>query len=66
LPEIRFHDLCHFAVSFLINELKIPPKVVQGIIEHTIVNLTMTVYTHSTTDQQNEAMEKMGTAFCVV
>ena len=66
LPEIRFHDLRHFAVSFLINELKIPPKVVQGIIGHTTVNLTMTVYAHSTTDQQNEAMEKMGTAFSVV
>lgn len=63
LPEIRFHDLRHFAVSFLINELKIPPKVVQGIIGHTTVNLTMTVYAHSTTDQQDEAMEKMSTAF---
>lgn len=63
LPEIRFHDLRHFAVSYMINELKIPPKVVQGIIGHTTVNLTMTVYTHSTTDQQDEAMEKMGKAF---
>lgn len=66
LPEIRFHDLRHFAVSFLINELKIPPKVVQGIIGHTTINLTMTVYAHSTTDQQDEAMEKMGAAFSVV
>jgi integrase len=63
LPEIRFHDLRHFAVSFLVNELKIPPKVVQGIIGHTTINLTMTVYAHSTTDQQDEAMEKMGEAF---
>lgn len=63
LPEIRFHDLRHFAVSFLINELKIPPKVVQGIIGHTTVNLTLSVYTHSTTAQQDEAMEKMSGAF---
>lgn len=63
LPEIRFHDLRHFAVSYLINELHIPPKVVQGIIGHTTVNLTMTVYAHSTTDQQDEAMNKMGDAF---
>ncbi len=63
LPEIRFHDLRHFAVSFLINELKIPPKVVQGIIGHTTIDLTMTVYAHSTTDQQDDAMEKMGDAF---
>lgn len=66
LPEIRFHDLRHFAVSFLINELKIPPKVVQGIIGHTTIDLTMAVYAHSTTDQQDEAMEKMGKAFSVV
>lgn len=66
LPEIRFHDLRHFAVSYLINELKIPPKVVQGIIGHATVNLTMNVYSHSTTDQQDEAMEKMGESFTVV
>ena len=65
LPEIRFHDLRHFAVSFLINELKIPPKVVQGIIGHSTINLTLNVYTHSTTDQQDEAMEKMGNAFVI-
>jgi len=66
LPEIRFHDLRHFAVSFLINELKIPPKVVQGIIGHATINLTMNVYAHSTTDQQDDAMEKMGAVFSVV
>lgn len=65
LPEIRFHDLRHFAVSFLINELKIPPKVVQDIIGHATINLTMTVYSHSNTDQQSEAMEKMGNAFAI-
>lgn len=65
LPEIRFHDLRHFAVSYLINELKIPPKVVQGIVGHATINLTMTVYSHSTVDQQDDAMEKMGAAFNV-
>lgn len=63
LPEIRFHDLRHFAVSYMINELKIPPKVVQAIVGHSTVNLTLSVYSHSTTDQQDEAMEKMGAAF---
>jgi integrase len=66
LPEIRFHDLRHFAVSYMINELRIPPKVVQGIVGHATINLTMNVYNHSTTDQQDEAMEKMGAAFSVV
>lgn len=66
LPEIRFHDLRHFAVSYLINELKIPPKVVQSIIGHTTVNLTLQIYSHSTTDQQDEAMEKMSEAFSEV
>ena len=65
LPEIRFHDLRHFAVSFLINELKIPPKVVQDIVGHASINLTMSVYNHSTTDQQDEAMERMSKAFSV-
>ena len=63
LPEIRFHDLRHFSVSYLINELKIPPKVVQDIIGHATINLTMEVYNHTTTDQQNEAMEIMSRNF---
>lgn len=63
LPEIRFHDLRHFAVSYMINELRIPPKVVQNIVGHATINLTMNVYNHSTTDQQDEAMDKMSTAF---
>lgn len=66
LPEIRFHDLRHFAVSYMINELKIPPKVVQAIVGHATINLTMQVYSHSTTDQQHDAMDKMSTAFGVV
>lgn len=65
LPEIRFHDLRHFAVSYLINELKIPPRVVQDIIGHATINLTLSVYSHSTTDQQGEAMDKMSSAFLV-
>jgi integrase len=59
LPKVRFHDLRHFAISFMINELHIPPSVVQSIVGHASPLLTLSVYTHTNTEQQHEAMSKM-------
>ena len=62
LPEIRFHDLRHSSISWLI-AMGIPPSVVQAIVGHSTVTLTLDIYTHSSTEQQEEAMRKMGEVF---
>jgi integrase len=62
LPQIRFHDLRHTAVSYL-TSLGVPPAVVQGIVGHSSALLTLDVYTHTTPQMQDEAMEKMGELF---
>jgi integrase len=62
LPEIRFHDLRHSCISWLI-AMKVPPTVVQSIVGHSTVLLTLDVYTHSSTERQEEAMDKMGEVF---
>ncbi len=56
LPEIRLHDLRHFAISYLINALHISTAIVQQIVGHASPMLTLSVYTHSSTQQQDKAM----------
>ncbi len=63
LPEVKLHACRHFAIYYLINVAHIPPSIVQQIVGHASPMLTLSVYTHSTTEQQNEAMEKMGDVF---
>ncbi len=62
LPDIRFHDLRHTAVSLLIG-MGVPPSVVQSIVGHASALLTLDVYTHTSTDLQRAAMEQMGRVF---
>jgi integrase len=63
LPRIPFHNLRHTAISFMINYLHIPPSVVQAIAGHSSPILTLSVYTHSNSDNQNEAAERMNGLF---
>lgn len=63
LPKIRFHDLRHFFISHAINDLHISPSVVQSIVGHASPLVTLSVYTHSNTEQQTDAMNKMGEGF---
>jgi integrase len=63
LPRIPFHNLRHTAISFMINYLKIPPQVVQQIAGHASPLLTLSVYTHSNSDMQAEAVERMNGLF---
>jgi len=62
LPRIRFHDLRHTAVSFMIS-MGIPPSVVQNIVGHSSPILTLSTYTHINVNDQTEAAEKMGKLF---
>jgi integrase len=62
LPNIRLHDLRHGAASFLAM-LGVHPKVVQEILGHSNIGMTMDVYSHLFPSMQQEAMEKLGKLF---
>jgi integrase len=58
LPEIRFHDLRHTAATLLLSE-GVHPKVVQEMLGHSQINLTLDTYSHVLPSMQQEASEKM-------
>ncbi len=58
LPDIRFHDLRHFAVTYLINQ-GIPPSVVQAIVGHSTPWLTLNTYTHIKANDQNHVVSEL-------
>lgn len=62
LPDIRFHDLRHSAASFLA-KLGVHPKVVQEILGHSNISMTMDIYSHLFPSMQQDAMERLGTLF---
>lgn len=57
LPEIRFHDLRHSAATLLLSS-GVHPKVVQEILGHNQISMTMDIYLHVLPTMQQEAMEK--------
>jgi len=58
LPNIRFHDLRHTAATLLLSE-GVHPKVVQELLGHSRINVTLDIYSHVMPDIQKEAAEKM-------
>lgn len=58
LPEIRFHDLRHTAATLLLSA-GIHPKVVQEMLGHSQINLTLDTYSHVLPSMQKEASQKM-------
>jgi integrase len=61
LPDIRFHDLRHSAATLLLS-IGIHPKVVQELLGHTQINITMDVYSHVLPGMQKDAMSKLDEA----
>jgi integrase len=61
LPSIRFHDLRHSAASLLLS-LGTHPKVVQELLGHTQISMTMDIYSHVLPGMQQEAMNKLSQA----
>jgi integrase len=57
LPEMRIHDLRHSTASLLILVLKVPPKLVQELLGHSTMDMTMNIYTHADESQQREMMD---------
>jgi integrase len=62
LPDLRFHDLRHSAATILLS-MGVPAKVVQEILGHSQISMTMDVYSHVLPDMQQEAMAKMNNLF---
>lgn len=62
LPDVRFHDLRHSAATLLLS-LGIHPKIVQEILGHSNINITLNVYSHVLPTMQKDAMDKLNDMF---
>jgi integrase len=62
LPDIRFHDLRHSAATLLLSK-GVHPKVVQEILGHSEISMTMDIYSHVLPTMQREAMERLNQEF---
>lgn len=60
LPEIRFHDLRHSAATLLLSE-GVHPKVVQELLGHSNISMTMDVYSHVLPSMQQDAISRLNT-----
>ncbi len=58
LPDIRFHDLRHSSATMLL-VLGIHPKVVQEMLGHSQIAMTMDIYSHVLPTMQVEAVGKL-------
>jgi integrase len=58
LRHIRFHDLRHSAASILIAQ-GVHPKIIQELLRHSWIQLTMDTYGHLFEQAQKEAADKM-------
>ncbi|HMM43469.1 MAG TPA: site-specific integrase, partial [Thermomicrobiales bacterium] len=62
LPVIRFHDLRHSAATLLLEE-GIHPKVVQELLGHSTITLTLDTYSHVTATMHDQAATTMDRLF---
>ncbi|HEX6551448.1 MAG TPA: site-specific integrase [Ktedonobacteraceae bacterium] len=58
LPSIRFHDVRHSAATLLLS-LGVHAKVVQEMIGHTQISMTMDIYSHVLPSMQQDAVGKL-------
>ncbi len=58
LPDIRFHDLRHSAATLLL-ALGVHPKIVQEILGHSNIAMTMNIYSHVLPTMQQDAMSRL-------
>ena len=58
LPDIRFHDLRHSSATMLLS-MGVHPKIVQEILGHSQISMTMDTYSHVLPTMQKEAMSKL-------
>lgn len=56
LPHMRFHDLRHSAATILL-EMKVHPKVVQEVLGHSTITMTLDTYSHVLPSMQQDAID---------
>jgi integrase len=61
LPDIRFHDLRHSAATLLLS-VGVHPKVVQEILGHSQISITMDVYSHVLPSMLQDAINRLNNA----
>jgi integrase len=62
LPRMRLHDLRHSAATILM-AMKVPTKVIQELLGHSSVTITLNVYGHVLSSMQDEAVDQMERLF---
>lgn len=58
LPRMRFHDLRHSAATILLTK-GVHPKIVQELLGHSSISMTMDTYSHVLPLMQQDATDKM-------
>ncbi|MGO4600361.1 tyrosine-type recombinase/integrase [Terrabacter sp. 2YAF2] len=58
-PLPRFHDLRHTCVTLLLTE-GVAPHIVQEIVGHSAIDVTMTIYAHTSLDEKRKALQLLG------
>jgi integrase len=56
---LRFHDLRHTFATLMLKGGE-HPKVVQEMMGHATINITLDTYSHVLPDMQNEAADRLG------
>ena len=59
MPLIRFHDLRHTCASLLL-KAGVHPKVVQEMLGHASISITLDLYSHIAPGMQEEAAAQLG------
>lgn len=62
LPPMRFHDLRHSAATILLT-MGVHPKVVQELLGHSQISMTMDTYSHVLPSMLHEAMNELNDIF---
>ena len=58
VSHIRFHDLRHSAATFLLS-MGIHPKMVQELLGHSSISITLDIYSHVLPTMQEELAQKL-------
>jgi integrase len=61
LSGTRFHDTRYTCVSLLLH-LGVAPDMVREIVGHSDIEVTMTIYAHTSLDEKRRALDKLGDA----
>ena len=61
LPDIRFHDLRH-STATLLGSMGVHPKVVQEMLGHSDISITLDIYSHVLPSMQQDAIDKLNNA----